>query len=304
MLEVLLHDCSEAGKDIEECASNLYQDFGQIVIPIMGRPSVMVDFTSRFPRSKIRLLGSSEKILKTTLLYTKRNRPLKSADKRILVKFASALARGMNLTLPRENTLLNYEEMFPVIDKKSEDDEETFEAKETKTPGFTFIEFDLNKLVQNKVGVDLLLPQIMSNVSSIPLTSDKKLHGVNISELMYDEETGAIVRTLFGLPEDEKKITRNCINHNDSRPSMDVILKPLIWRKSERMMNFISSEQDQALEEMYRGGSTIEKKADNAAVVNNCIVITYLCKAHCYSTKCKFSSVLTNVQIKQLFKIK
>ena len=305
MHEVLIPDCSEARRDIEECARYLYHDFGEIVIPIMGRPSVMVDFASKFPRSKIRLLGSSEKILKSTLLYTKKRRPLNKVDKRILVKFASALARGMNLDLPSsENVSANYEELF--VDKnEAEEDEEIFEAKETKIPGFTFVEFDVDKLVQNIVGADLLQSQIFSTPISSISTPDKKLFGVSFSELMYDKESGAIVRELFGysLPESWTRKRRNCIspNHNDTRPSMDVILKPLMWRNSTKMMDLISSEQDQALEKMYRGDTTtLEEKADNAAVVNNCTILTYLCKAHCYSTKCKFSSVLTNVQIKQL----
>lgn len=315
MPEVLIQDCSEARKDVEECASFLYHDFGQIVTPIMGGPSVMVNLTSRFPGSKIRLLGSSGKILKSTLLYTKKKRPLNSSDKKILVKFASALARGMGLSLPSsENDPLNYEEILPGAFEKgveAKEDEENFTARRTKNPEFTFIELDLGNLVRNKVGAELLLPQIMSNASSFSSspstsTSDKKLFGVNFSELMYDEESGAIVRELFGysLPQDEmKKATRNCIspNHNDTRPSMVVILQPLIWRNSTKMMGLISSEEDQALEEMYRGKtSTIEKKADNAAVVKNCMVIIYLCRARCYSTNCKFSSVLTNAQIKQL----
>nr|BDT63482.1 MAG: wsv137-like protein [Sesarmops intermedium nimavirus]GBG35622.1 wsv137-like protein [Sesarmops intermedium nimavirus] len=312
MHEVLIQDCSETRKDIEECASYLCHDFGQFVIPLMGGPSATVDFASRFSKSKIRLLGSSEKILKCTLLYVKKKRPLNKLEKRLLVKFASALARVMSLSLPTsssEKTIpLNYEEIFPVTNIKKneemEDDEEIFEAKKTKISGLTFIEFDLDNLVQNNVGVDLMLPQITKSLSSTPPTSDKKLFGVNLSELMYDEKSGTIVRELFGYPlpvkEDMKKL-KNCISHDDTQPSMNVILKPLVWRQSAKMMNLISREQDQALEEMYRGETTtIEKKADNAAVVNNCTVITYLCKAHCYSTRCKFSSVLTNMQIKQL----
>nr|BDV50234.1 MAG: wsv137-like protein [Chiromantes dehaani nimavirus] len=304
MHEVLIQDCSETRKDIEECASYLCHDFGQFVIPLMGGPSATVDFAFRFSKSKIRLLGSSEKILKCTLLYIKRKRPLNKLEKRLLVKFASALARVMNLSLPSsEKTIpLNYEEIFPVTNIKKneeeEDDEENFEVKKTKISGLTFIEFDLDNLVQNNVGIDLMLPQITKSLSSTPPTSDKKLFGMNLSELMYDEESGAIVRELFG---DDMTKMKNCISHDDTKPSMNVILKPLVWRQSAKMMNLISREQDQALEEMYRGETTtIEKKADNAAVVNNCTVITYLCKAHCYSTRCNFSSVLTNMQIKQL----
>ena len=310
MHEILVPDCSEARKNIEQCASYLYHDFGQIVTPIMGGPSVMVDFASRFPRSKIRLLGSSKKFLKSTLLYTNKKRPLGNQDKRMLVKFASALARGMNLPLPSsENAPLNYEEIFPGKEsKEEEDDEENFEPKETKTPEFLFIEFDLNNLVKNKVGAELILPQIMSNNVSplIPLPSDKKLLGVNFSELLYDKESGAIVRELFGysfLDTETKKMRKNCIspNHTDTRPSMDVIFKPLVWRNSAKIMSLISKEQDQALENMCRGETTtIKKCADNAALIHNFTVITYLCEARCYSTRCKFSSVLTNVQIKQL----
>nr|AKS10603.1 wsv137-like protein [Metopaulias depressus WSSV-like virus] len=310
MLQVLIPDCSEAKKNIEESASYLHNDFGQIITPIMGHPFVMVNFVDRFPKSKILLLGSSDKILKSTLLYTKRMHSLKSEDIRLLIKFASALARGMNLSLPSsEYDPLNYEEIFPDTIKKSdkeEEDEAKFKVKKTKTPRYIFIEFDLNKLVRDKVGVDLILPQFMSNVSPLSSTSDKKIYGVNFSELMYDEESGAIVRELFGYPlsKSEMKKVRNCIfpNHNDARPSMDVILMPLVWRNSAKMVNFVSREQDQALEEMYRGEITtiVEKKANNAAVINNRTVITYLCKARCYSTKCAFSSVLTNMQIKQL----
>lgn len=232
---------------------------------------------------------------------------MNSADKRILVKFASALVRGMDLSLPSsENDPLNYEEIFPDTSKKNEgeeEDEEKFEVKKTKKPDFIFIEIDLNDLVRKKVGVDFMLPTIM-NLSPSTFTSDKKLFGVKFSELMYDEESGAIVRELFGYPppEGEMKKMRNCIRHDDTRPSMDLILKPFFWRNSTKMMGFISAEQDQALEEMYRGETTtvVEKKADNAAVVNNRTYLTYLCKAHCYSTKCKFSSVLTNTQIKRL----
>lgn len=71
MLEVLLPDGCETKKDIEKCASYLYSNFGSVVVPIMGH-NVMVEFTFRFPGSKIRLLGSSEKKFKSALLYAKK----------------------------------------------------------------------------------------------------------------------------------------------------------------------------------------------------------------------------------------
>ena len=95
MHKVLVQDCSAEHMDIEECASCLYHDFGQIVMPIMGGPAAMVDIGAKFHKSKIRLLGTCDKILMNVLLYTQQK--ANAEDRRLLVKLASALARGINL---------------------------------------------------------------------------------------------------------------------------------------------------------------------------------------------------------------
>ena len=300
MFEVLIPYCSKKNENIEECATNLYSNFGLMVMPIM-KP-VMADFVHTFPESKIFLLGSSEKILKTTIFNTKRKRPLSNDEEKTLVKFASALAIAMNISLPFsvKKVPLHYEEIFARIEKKNDN---TKAAQESKTPGYTFIEFDLNSLIQSH-NANAVYSQVMRDDFFQPtpnsILNTKQLFGVNFSELIYDEESGVIIRNLFGspLPRGEIRKKRNCISpdHKDSVPSMDLILKPLIWRNSPKTMRFISKEQDRALEEMCISGksNTIEKRGDNAAMINNSTVLLYLCFAHCYSTKCNFSSYLSN----------
>ena len=112
--EILIRDCSAERKDMEECASNLYHDFGQLVTPILGGAAAVVDIVARFHKPKIRLIGTSDKMLKNVLFYNRRQ--LNADDKRLLVKLTNALARGMNLKLvafsPSENPPLDFDSIF------------------------------------------------------------------------------------------------------------------------------------------------------------------------------------------------
>lgn len=328
MHQVLLPDCSEAMMKLEYCANLMVHDFIEIVIPIMGGVSSIVEMAARFPKSKIRLLGSCDGILKNVLFFytNKKKQPLSRIDKSILVKLGSAIARAMNLTLPIPSSnkypLFNFEEIFFNSPPKNDDESffnyENIKTEETPSGGLKSISFDFNKLIEFKVGEvvnESLFVSCWEEISASS-SSDQKLLGVKLRDLMYDEEAAGVVRNIFGpdMPDSDTTGRKNfqCIHpqHNDTKPSMSICIKPMFWRNSTKMSDRISQDMDKALETLYRTGSysasakniIIQKKADNAAICNNCNypIITYVCKAICYSTKCKFASLLTNEQIKQL----
>ena len=312
-LNSLIHDCSDQQMDMEQCARCLCLDFNQLVTPAVGGQFALANLAATFKSSMVILLGTPDKKLRHVLFYSKQAINTKH-HKMMLVRFASALARGMNLSMtaysPLNNPPRDFDSIFSgnfSVGSPADD----LEAKETPNGGLTYIALDLNRLIQITVGTDLLLPEAMdecqkgavSEVETPPPSG--RLSNVSIDELRYDKESGRIVRDLFCqgstfLPCEVVKVRKNCIapDHNDSNPSMDVSFHPLSWRKSSKVMNSLSAEDDKKLEQMYYSG--VPGNYDNSFTVNNRFVILYMCRAKCYSTKCRYLSVLNNDQIKLL----
>nr|BDT63064.1 MAG: wsv137-like protein [Trachysalambria curvirostris nimavirus] len=305
MLEILL--CTEAGADMLECANACVRNFSRVVRSVTGALHDMTGLSSQLPGSKICLSGSGN-TLKEVLFYSRGERFLDCQIRKKLVSLANALGRSACLSLSTIQPSLLHNFDFSVFESE---EEESVILRTVK--GRDYIVLDFSRLILDKISIDMLLPRLETRVAESSLEifrpiPSKKLNGIELSKLLYDDTAGSVIRNIFmSMPENVVKKTVRCIaeEHTDSTPSMRLTLKPFYWRYSKKID--IAPGLDIALEEMYRSSSSsssshprITREADNAVRVNGHVILLYICSARCYSTNCDLDTILTNDKIKEI----
>ena len=306
-VEILVPTCvSEL--DVEESAYLLDADFDELLVPLLGSAESILNNALIFDkRDTLRLIGDSSGKIDSVLLLLYNAKT--AYNRNWLIKFASALARTMNVQ-PGPRTIT------PEWMSSVKGIPQPRDFRSVKTHGdIPYYDINLKDFIGSKISdkfitmladtaehvEERIQPSSSSYPSSSSLSSPK---GTSLSDLKYDDESIAITRTLFGfhagMPASSSasiKTSRRCMNpeHADTNPSMEIFFRPLYWRNSSVVMEGITKEQDEYLEKKYMEGR------HQHCVVGSRDIILFCVGAKCYSTRCslKFKN-LSNEEIKRL----
>nr|BDU62148.1 wsv137-like protein [Chionoecetes opilio bacilliform virus]GAV93174.1 hypothetical protein SCV_050 [Chionoecetes opilio bacilliform virus] len=315
----LVQDCSEYHLNIEECATNLCEDFEQLIMFRMGGSTNMIRISNNFSEAVIRLISHGDNLKYVLIRIT--DKKLSLQDERTLVKFADCVHRCMSIRLPLEEQTsfpLDFDNMFAKVDATIVKPNFNDLKSVTLYNNMKYIDLGLHYLVEESIKrglndtlVDCLIPSEDRLISSEgDYKHNVSIGGLKIPELFYSERVVSFIRdhVSFGMgwPDSDTSFKKNftCINpsHKDNNPSMSITFRPFFWRSSKKVCDGMSVECIQALESALKKETTCSlfvKLADNVVKLKNGMnVITYVCSAKCFS--CTMYSLLSNEKMEQL----